>query len=331
MGCMRCEAKRETSALSAVVSQVSRAGTLAALALLAVVGCGPLEEEQPQREGAPGHGVQSLAGSNGLALNGLVINGLVINGLVVNGLDINGLGTVGLNSPAFVSWFNQDPALGDMVMKYVVYCAANWGQLRSFVNPVTGSTHVWHGWLGLAHRWASGEPATLAEQQLISACLAAHVNTYGMHVQLSLLGDKASGRPLYIAKGELEEYSTREACFFGNLFTGEGVYAGNDRNALAPEQSTPRRCGLSRTLSGTDPECSPIMRVGACEQLSCTLDREENYYRSCTYNGIQYKALTTRLHPSDVYTCGDGVCQMSEHCGTGQTADDCGLDCGPCS
>ena len=47
-------------------------------------------------------------------------------------------------------------------------------------------------------------------------------------------------------------------------------------------------------------------------------------------NGIQYKVLTTRLRPSDVYTCGDGVCQVSEHCGTGQTADNCGLDCGPC-
>jgi hypothetical protein len=71
--------------------------------------------------------------------------------------------------------------------------------------------------------------------------------------------------------------------------------------------------------------------VGSCEQLSCTLDRESNFYRTCTYNGIPYKALTTRLHPSDVYTCGDGVCQVSERCGTGQTADNCGLDCGPCS
>jgi hypothetical protein len=331
MPSMRYEAKRETCALRAVILGVNRSVSLAALVLAAVMGCGPLEEGLPQQENALERSAQSLAGSNGLALNGLVINGLVINGLVINGLVINGLGPTGLNSPDFVNWFNQDAVVGDMVMKYIVYCAANWGQQRSFVNPSTGITYTWDGWLGLAHHWSDGASATLVEQQLISACLAAHVNTYGMHIQLSLLGDKASGKPLYIAKGELTEYSTREACFFGNLFNGEGLYVANDRNSLPPEKSTPRRCGLSRTLIGTDPACGPITRVGSCEQLSCTLDRESNFYRTCTYNGIQYKPLTTRLHPSDVYTCGDGVCQVSERCGTGQTAEDCGLDCGPCS
>lgn len=327
----RCEAKRGTCALSAVIGGALKTVALAALVLANMVGCGPLEEGALLPEGTLERGTQSLPSSNGLVINGLVINGLVANGLVVNGLTLNGLSTSGLGSPDFVHWFNQDVALGDMVMKYVIYCAANWGQQRSFVNPSTGITYTWDGWLGLAQHWSDGAPATLVEQQLISACLAAHVNTYGLHIQLSLQGDKASDEPLYVADGELEEYSAREACFFGNLFTGEGLYAGNDRNSLLPEQSTPRRCGLSRTLSGTDPECSPITRVGSCEQLSCTLDRESNYYRTCTYNGIQYKALTTRLHPSDVYTCGDGVCQVSERCGTGQTADNCGLDCGPCS
>jgi hypothetical protein len=327
---MRCEAKRETCALSAMTLTRSRGVLLVALVLAALVGCGPQETWPPQEE-APGRSAQSLAGSNGLALNGLVVNGLVINGLVVNGLVINGLGIEGLTSPSFIDWFSQDPELSDRVMKYVVYCAENWGQQKSFTFPATGVTYTWDGWLGLSHNWATGEPATVVDQQLISACLAAHVNTYGMHVQLSLLGDKATHRPLYISNGELAEYSTREACFFGNLFTGEGLYAGNDRNSLPPEKSTPRRCGLSQTLSGVDPECSPITRVGSCEQLACTLDRNSNYYRTCTYNGIGYKVLTTRLHPSDVYTCGDGICQVSEQCGTGGTANNCGLDCGPCS
>jgi hypothetical protein len=311
----------------------SRGATLGFLVLsiallMALMGCGALEP--PPQEQTAERATQSLAGSNGLSLNGLVINGLVINGLVINGLVINGLAPEGLASQDFSTWFNQDPALSDMVMKYVVYCSTNWGLQKTFTNPATGITHTWDGWLGLAHHWSEGAPATLAEQQLVSACLAAHVNTYGLHVQLSLLGDKATNRPLYISKGELEEYTTREACFFGNLFNAEGVYAGNDRNALSPAQSTPRRCGLSRTHTGVDPECGPITRVGPCEQLSCTLDRESNYYRTCTYNGIEYKALTTRLHASDVYTCGDGVCQVSERCGTGTTADSCGVDCGPC-
>ncbi|MDY7230344.1 hypothetical protein [Hyalangium rubrum] len=308
-----------------------RSKPLAVLMLAALWSCGPQEPWNPREDGDPSSATQSLAGSNGLTLNGLVVNGLVVNGLVVNGLVVNGLDAQGLSSPSFADWFSQDPALSDRVMKYVVYCAENWGVQKSYTHPATGITYTWNGWLGLAHNWASGDPATVVDQQLISACLAAHVNTYGMHVQLSLLGDKATNRPLYIAKGELEEYTTREACFFGNLFTGEGLYAGNDRNTLPPEKSTPRRCGLSQTLSGVDPECAPIIRVGSCEQLSCTLDRDANYYRTCTYQGITYKVLTSRLRPSDVYTCGDGVCQVSECCGTGGTADNCGLDCGPCS
>lgn len=311
------------------MSFIARICALSVLVLTVLAGCGPeealLEDEAPERN------LQALSGSNGLALNGVVINGMVINGMVINGLVINGLGTQGLMSPDFINWFNQDPALNDMVMKYVVYCSTNWGLQKVFINPATGATHVWDGWLGLAHHWSEGAPATLAEQQLVSACLAAHVNTYGLHIQLSLLGEKATNRPLYIAKGELSEYSTREACFFGNLFNGEGLYAGNDRNALSPAQSTPRRCGLSQTHSGQDPECSPITRVGSCEQLSCTLDRNSNYYQTCTYNGTQYRVLTTRLRPSEVYTCGDGICQVSERCGTGSTANNCGLDCGPCS
>jgi hypothetical protein len=322
--------------LPALIVGASRMLLLAGLMLASLVSCGPLEELPPGAEEAQGRSAQSLASMDGRAPNGLVINGLVINGLgphglAVNGLASHGLGSVGLNSPSFINWFSQNPALNDTVMRYVVFCAANSGEQRGFVNPYTGITHTWNGGLGLAQRWAEGSPATLAEQQVMSACLAAHVNTYGRHVQISLLGEKANGQPIPIAPGELAEYSTREACFFGNLFNGEGLYAGNDRNSLSPESSTPRRCGLSRTLSGTDPECSPITRVGSCEQLACTMDPQSNYYRTCTYNGIQYKTLTTRLHPADVYTCGDGVCQVSERCGTGQTANSCGLDCGPCS
>ncbi len=302
---------------------------LASLVLGAVMGCGSEEARPPQEEELGGR-AQSLADSNGLVINGLVINGLSPDALTSNALVINGLGAQGLASPDFINWFNQDPARSDLEMKYIVRCAVSAGQQRSFTLPSTGVTYTWDGLLGLTQHWADGQPATVVEQQLISACLMAHVNTYGVHVPLSLLGDTESGDPIYSDEAELAEYSTREACFFGNLFNGEGLYAGNDRNSLPPEKSTPRRCGLSQTLSGVDSQCSPITRVGSCEMLSCTMDPASNYYRKCTYNGIEYRVLTTRIHPSDVYTCGDGICQVGERCGTGTTADSCGLDCGPC-
>jgi hypothetical protein len=69
--------------------------------------------------------------------------------------------------------------------------------------------------------------------------------------------------------------------------------------------------------------------VGSCESF-CTLDATGTQYTSCTYNGVTYKPLTTRISPADIYTCGDHVCQFTEHCGTGTTADNCGVDCGAC-
>jgi hypothetical protein len=47
-------------------------------------------------------------------------------------------------------------------------------------------------------------------------------------------------------------------------------------------------------------------------------------------NGIAYRALSTRIKPTAQYICGDGICDISEKCGTGTTWNSCSLDCGPC-
>ena len=51
---------------------------------------------------------------------------------------------------------------------------------------------------------------------------------------------------------------------------------------------------------------------------------------ACTWHGVTYMPLTTRVRPSEIYTCGDHVCQISETCssspGTG-----CEKDCGRCA
>jgi hypothetical protein len=69
--------------------------------------------------------------------------------------------------------------------------------------------------------------------------------------------------------------------------------------------------------------------VGNCG-LFCTLDASLTYYTSCTYNGVTYQPLTTRMRPADVYRCGDGVCQRTESCGVGVNYNNCSLDCGAC-
>jgi hypothetical protein len=296
----------------------------ALLALVLVVGCGP-GLSLPEQEAEFATQEQSMEALNSLSVNGLSVNGLSVNGLSVNGLSVNGL-----TDSNFASWFEADAQANDEVMRYLVRCAVPQGQVRIYISPISGVVRVWQGALGVAPRWASGKPATVVEQQVVSACLAAHVNTYGYSVPISITGLKGDGTPLDFAPGEKRMFGIKEACFFGNLFTDEGIFVANDQLGLADNLSSPRRCGLSHRYSGYDPACPVMRRVGTCRQLNCKQSWSDSYYTECTYNGVTYRPLTTRLRDVDIYVCGDGVCQVSERCGTGRAANNCGVDCGRC-
>ncbi len=304
------------------------ASRLGLAVLLSVgLGCGVATVSE---EPALGQSTQALEDPNGLATNGLATNGLATNGLATNGLATNGLATNG----AFASWLNEDPEVRAELMKYVIACAAPAGEVRTYTNPATGVTYTWYGQLGLTPQWALGHPATEVEEQLVSACLAAHANPYGLHVNFSLLGRNAEGAEIGYTQQELASYNVREACFFGNLFRNQGLYAGDDRNWLRPDESTVRGCGLSRTVFGVNPICEPISRIGFCNSTICTLDPSGLYYTQCRLWGQTYRPVTTRIQASDVNVCGDGVCQVTEQCGKGRgqarTPDNCGVDCGRC-
>jgi hypothetical protein len=75
--------------------------------------------------------------------------------------------------------------------------------------------------------------------------------------------------------------------------------------------------------------CPPLLYVGQCSDV-CTHSVGSCFYDSCTWNGKTYQPITTRLTMSERYFCGDGVCQFTEHCGTGIAADSCKADCGLC-
>ncbi|WP_244237132.1 hypothetical protein [Corallococcus llansteffanensis] len=273
---------------------------------------------------------QAFTASNGLSTNGLSTNGLSTNGLSTNGLSTNGLSTNGLSALSFTTWFNGNAsvAYSDMVMKYVVACALPSGQTRVWTNPTTGVSYSWPGALGLATGWAQGNAATVAEQQRLSACLAAHVNKFGVAVPISVRGRDATGAAIPVTSSEAADYSEPEACFFGNLFTAEGIYVGNDR-VLKKSESTARACGLSAQGPGGSVECAPLQHVGRCATV-CTRDKTHSFWMSCVVNGITYEPLTTQLRPQDIYQCGDGTCQFTESCGGGGTYDSCSSDCGTC-
>jgi hypothetical protein len=284
-------------------------------------GCGAAE---PLTEAGLGRQAQEQIMGNGMSLNGLTVNGLTVNGLTVNGLGLEGLA-----SAEFRDWFAQDPAQHAVVMEYVVLCAAPSGVTLTYTPPDGTQSYTWGGRLGLAPDWAGGNPANLAEQQVVSACLLAHVNKYGVHVFLSLLGRTSTGGLIPYTNSELETYNQPESCFFGNLFNTEGGYVGSNAT-LASQESSVRACGLWREGSSgpIHQECPPLVHVGGCAER-CTLDSSGDFYSHCTYGGRSYPALTTRIRRADVYQCGDGACQVSEACGTSDSPDSC-RDCGPC-
>jgi hypothetical protein len=294
-----------------------------AVVLACAVGCGPAEELPEETGGQEewGSTAQKIIVGNGLSLNGLSLNGLSLNGLSLNGLSLNGLST-----SSFDSWFQGDPTVRNEVMKYVVACAVPSGQTRSYTGG--GTTYTWNGNLGLAPGWASGSAATTAELQVVSGCMAAHANKFGIHVTISLLGLDGAGNTITYTTQELADYSTKEACFFGNLFDGStGVFGGNDGLTLTSSQSSPRVCGLAGSPNAS--QCTPMTYVGSCSTY-CTRDATNTFYTSCSYNGVTYRPITTRMKPSDFYRCGDGTCQATESCGTGTTAKSCAADCGAC-
>jgi hypothetical protein len=289
---------------------------LASSAVL-LAGCGALDGPMTSNVS------DDLTAQNGLANNGLANNGLANNGLANNGLANNGLAT-----SSFESWFGADPALADMVMRYVVRCAYPDGSSLSY--SYGGTTYVWYGLLGLAPDWSAGSPATEKEQQVITACLASLANKYGKSVPISIQGRSATGVPIPLATDELTTYSVEEACFFGNLFKAEGVFVGLDHKAWSVQVTSARACALDVQLNGSNSVCPPIYQTGYCREI-CTLDPSGTYYTRCSWNGVAYSPMTTRLRPAEVYTCGDGVCQFTEQCGLNNDGDSCRADCGTCN
>jgi hypothetical protein len=281
--------------------------------------------EEPAGAQVSGTREQAMGGLNGLAFNGLAFNGLAFNGLAFNGLAL-----AGLSSPEFHSWFQQDPALARDVMKYLAQCALSTGQTRTYTSPFTGTTYTWEGNLGLAPDWASGAPASLDEQQLISACLAAHTNKFGVHVPISVLGVRATGEPIPYTQKELEDFPEKEACFFGNLFTDQGVFAGDDGHPLHHDTSSARACARTSEKGDDSQPCLPLVRVQLKCDGFCEKDASKTFYTRCTYDGVTYKPLTTRMRKDDLFLCGDGICQYTESCGTSDTPDSCRKDCGLC-
>ncbi len=152
--------------------------------------------------------------ANGFSANGFSANGFSANGFSANGFSANGLRTVlsggaviaeGAGNAAFNTWFDSTPTAAEW-MKYFVRCALPAGE------QVTFRTYAWPGALGVAPNWKYGNP-TEADQQRVTACLMAHVNSAGQVVQISLQSDTLA----YDSAAE-GSFQILEGKFWGNVF-----------------------------------------------------------------------------------------------------------------
>jgi len=298
----------------------------AALAALTLAACGPGAGTPLTTAGEKefGDAVQALTSNNGMS-----VNGMSVNGMSVNGMSVNGLTSAALTTKEFKNWFNLLPPLNDVVMKYVVLCAAPSGSTYSFYSSTAKKTYTWYGNLGVAPGWVSGHAITSAEEQLVSACLAAHVNKFLLQIPIAIEGKAANGTSLPVLSGELAGYDVRESCFFGNLFNGDGIYAGIDHADWGSRWSSPRACAFAYASIGTDQDCPPIRIAGVCSQI-CTPAADGLSYDSCSYGGKTFKALATRIASTSRSYCGDGRCDPQERCGSGTSWNSCAPDCGTC-
>ncbi|HEY3817718.1 MAG TPA: hypothetical protein VGL81_11130 [Polyangiaceae bacterium] len=144
-------------------------------------------------------------------------------------------------APAWRSWIAANPEEREEVLRYAVQCALPEG------SDVAAPGGVLHGNFGLRPGWRD-EPLSVDDQQVVSACLLAHLNAFGAHVTIAIAGPDV---PFPAPNG----FRYMEGVFFGNLFespstraacSGTGDGSGGDAVGRAERVCTKRgaRCGL---------------------------------------------------------------------------------------
>jgi len=162
---------------------------------------------------------------NGLELtNGSDIgNGIKLtNGFnLANGIDLaNGIKlTNGANTIApppdsdLERWIDVDPTMRLRIIRYEVECALAPDTAVEVIYREQSFTFT--GLTGLGTSWLEGM-MTATDQERVSACLLARVNTRGRVLRITLTGPY-SGLDT-VTSADLASYPNREATYYGNLF-----------------------------------------------------------------------------------------------------------------
>lgn len=238
---------------------------------------------------------QAVECENSLTPNSLIPNSLIPNSLVPNSLVPNSLVPNALASDALSAI--TDPGAAGAVsrdfMRYLVSCAL--GPTQSFAFSWTDAQSNVHnetywGQLGIAPTWTQSA-LSVADQEMVSACMAARTNYYGSSVIVSLRVDGST------ASLEKTLYPAEEGAFWGNLFAAtpwlKACY--NEAN-ISNSRAKLRDCAAGHLEGETVTECGIIDIIGSCNAWCDPLDSSGKYRTKCVIDpGVSTTTTTTEI------------------------------------
>ena len=243
---------------------------------------------------------------NGLNLaNGFnLANGVnLANGInLANGVDaLNGInlanGAPSIAPPVgsgLEQWIDEDPAMRLRTVQYLIECAMPPGSQVDILYREKSFTYA--GRIGLAPSWRAGEMSS-AEQEKVSSCLLARINSEAKVVIVDLFGPMPGFNTATHA--ELDAFPASEGVFFGNLFLPEPQAYACGLAALSLDEfraCTASDCGIITVIGqGEDPSV-----LASCYQARLcawrSLGNSYDYASSCTYGGATWRyPITTQL------------------------------------
>jgi hypothetical protein len=190
------------------------------------------------------------------------------------------------------------------LLNYTVSCALNYNQ--SVTLPLSSNSSssdsenetaavVLDGGLGLAPNWAERK-ITAAEQEAVSACLAARVNFFGAHLLISVRGAGLAPPEA----DEVEQYTLQEGAFWGNILSADGegeLFACSNRTNLLNSYASLRFCSTGFPVpDGSTISCGEMRHVGSCESWCLVNPDHPDEFTSC---GRYRQILSVYLPPAN--------------------------------
>jgi hypothetical protein len=262
------------------VKKLTLACVLPMITCLACGGAGEVPGEDIEEDSAA-KARSALIADNALAPNALAPNALAPNALAPNALAPNALAQ---NALSAIQAATLEGDAARALVKYTVSCALDSSKSFKFSwKDSKGKTRdeSYPGLLALAPEWATGPLTSDDHKRMVSACLAARVNYYGVNVVISA---RSLTEPLKTLCGspELVSYPHVEGAFWGNLFTATPyLNACYNSATVSISRQAKRECAVGHLNGGTTEPCGMIALRGPCSTWCQSLHGAGQYYPSC--------------------------------------------------